>query len=104
MTTRLKKPSTPVRRKRNAASSVTSPRTATKHPCRALRPSEITCEPRAVVGMVDGRQDTTAPSGPPPIPRWTAWVGGRLSRVPFKRLQGVRMQTGLVISPSRPPG
>jgi hypothetical protein len=66
------------------------PSTTTKHPCRALRPSEITCEPRAVVGMVDGRQDTTAPSGPPPIPRWTAWVGGRLSRVPFKRLQGVQ--------------
>ena len=46
--------------------------------------------PRTVVGMVDGRQDTTAPSGPPPIRRWTAWAGGRLSRVPLKRLQEVQ--------------
>src|ERR1035437_3889850 len=40
--------------------------------------------------MVDGRQDTTAPPGPPPIPRWTAWAGGRLSRVPLKRLHAVQ--------------
>src|ERR1035437_3321045 len=40
--------------------------------------------------MVDGRQNTTATSGTPPILRWTAWAGGRLSRVPLKRLQGVQ--------------
>src|SRR5664280_2818680 len=54
-TTRLKKPSTPVRRKMSAASSVTSPSTATKYPYRAPRLSESQSTRRAPSGRQDLR-------------------------------------------------